>query len=175
MKYLNSQSLAKVEKAVAIYLVIIVSLLLNEPINTLFAQAVDATAHQPLVEDTLSAAPDYIGAAYVSTGQKSHTAFTIIRYALAAIFGLAVLGKLSGKLKDNYQKWGYGVLFMYALAAVELIGVIGLFTPYSHYAAFLLLAIMLGAFFTLAHHREPFKQYGMAIVATILLIVFLAM
>ena len=88
---------------------------------------------------------------------------------LALIFGLAILGKLSGKLKEQYHKWNYGTGFMYGLAAVESIGLAGLFTKYYEYAAYLLLAIMLGAFFTIIKNKENWKAYLLPLLATILL------
>ncbi len=88
---------------------------------------------------------------------------------LALIFGLAILGKLSGRLVEQYQKWNYGKGFMYGLAGIEGIGLAGLFTPFYQYAAYLLLAIMLGAFFTLIKNKENWKSYFMPLLATILL------
>lgn len=99
--------------------------------------------------------------------------FSIITYSLVAIFGLAVLGKLSGKMKDQYIKWGYPIWFMYALAAGEGLAIAGLFTQYAQYAVYFLLAIMAGAFYTHISHKEPFSKYTLAIVATALLIAYL--
>ena len=95
--------------------------------------------------------------------------FNIIFGLLVAIFSLAILGKLSGKLKPKYLEWGYGIPFMYALSVAELIGLIGLFTRYNQYAAYFLLAIMGGALFTLLKNRESWKAYLLMLLATVLL------
>lgn len=104
---------------------------------------------------------------------KFNRNFQILRILISLIFGLAILGKLSGKLKTQYQEWKYGTRFMYALAIVETIGLIGLFTKYYQYAAYLLLAIMAGAFFTLIKNKENWKAYFLPLLATILLGAFL--
>jgi len=93
----------------------------------------------------------------------------ILLFLISFVFGLAILGKLSGKLKEQYQKWNYGTTFMYALALIEGVGLIGLFTKYYQYAAYLLLAIMAGAFFTIFKNKENWKAYLLPLLATILL------
>lgn len=95
--------------------------------------------------------------------------FQFLMGFLALIFGLAILGKLSGKLTEQYQKWNYGKGFMYGLAGIESIGLAGLFTPYYKYAAYLLLVIMLGAFFTIIKNKENWEAYIMPLSATLLL------
>ena len=95
------------------------------------------------------------------------TRIKILLGLLAFLFGLAILGKFSGKLKEQYQKWNYGTGFMYGLAVVESVGLAGLFTKYYQYAAYLLLAIMLGAFFTIIRNKENWKAYIMPLLATI--------
>jgi len=99
--------------------------------------------------------------------------FNIIFCLLVAVFSLAILGKLSGKLKPKYLEWGYGIPFMYALAVGELMGLIGLFTSYNQYAAWFLLAIMGGALFTLLKNKEPWKAYLLMLFATVLLGLFI--
>jgi len=99
--------------------------------------------------------------------------FHIIFYLLIALFGLAIVAKLSGKLKEKYIDWGYGTTFMYALAIAELVAAIGLFTHYNRYAAWFLLAIMGGAFFTLIRHQENWKAYLLPLLTTVLLGLFL--
>jgi len=98
--------------------------------------------------------------------QRNHK---ILLGLLALLFGLAILGKLSGKLKEQYHQWNYGTGFMYGLAGIESIGLAGLFTKYYEYAAYLLLAIMLGAFFTIIKNKENWKAYLLPLLATILL------
>lgn len=97
----------------------------------------------------------------------------IIFWLIIVIFAIAILGKLSGKLKDKYHKWGYGTGFMYGLAVVEMIAVGGLFTFYNQYAAKGLLVIMAGAFFTLIKNREKWKTYLLPFFSTVLLGLFL--
>lgn len=92
---------------------------------------------------------------------------------LIALFSFAVFLKFSGKLKDEYIKWGYGTTFMYALGVVELTAVVGLFTQYAQYAAWFLLALMGGAMFTLLRNGEPGKAFGPSIIGTLLLGSFL--
>lgn len=105
--------------------------------------------------------------------QKVNSVYNIIFGLLIAIFGIAILGKLSGKLKDRYIKWGYGVTVMYALAIVELIAVGGLFTIINQYAAQFLVVIMGGAFFTLIKNQANWKAYSLPLLTTILLGLFL--
>ena len=99
--------------------------------------------------------------------------FNIIFWLLIAVFGLAILGKLSGKLTAKYTNWGYGAKFMYALAAAELMVIGGLFTIYHQYAAWFLVAIMSGAFFTLINHKENWKAYLLPLFTSILLGLYL--
>lgn len=99
--------------------------------------------------------------------------YSIVFWLLIAVFSIAVLGKISGKLKGKYTAWGYGIPFMYALAGVELVALAGLFSRYANYAAWFLLAIMVGAFFTLIKNRENWKAYFMPLLATILLGIYI--
>ncbi|MBT8220744.1 MAG: DoxX family protein [Bacteroidia bacterium] len=99
----------------------------------------------------------------------------ILKIGIAAIFALAVLGKISGKMDDAYSKWKIGKGFMYGIGAAEVIGVVGLFTKFDQWAAYLLLAIMVGAVFTLVSNREPLKEYVMAGLASALLIAYVIM
>ena len=99
----------------------------------------------------------------------------IIKIAIAAIFAIAVIGKLSGKMDDAYSKWNIGKGFMYGIGVAEVIGIVGLFTKYDQWSAYLLLAIMVGAVFTLISNREPLKEYIMAGLASALLIAYVIM
>lgn len=104
---------------------------------------------------------------------KVRNVFNIIFCLLIAIFTLAILGKLSGKLTDKYTQWGYGKQFMYVLAIAELLAVGGLFTRYNQYPAWFLVAIMGGAFFTLIRNRENWKRYLLPLFASLLLGLYL--
>jgi len=95
--------------------------------------------------------------------------FNIIFWLLIAVFGLAIFGKLSGKLKYKYAKWGYGTIFMYVLAGVELLAVLGLFTIYYQYAAYVLVTIIIGAIFTLVRNKENWKSYLLPLPTSMLL------
>lgn len=94
----------------------------------------------------------------------------ILKSLIAALFGLAILGKLTGKTKSTFDKAGYSPFFMYGLALAELVGVIGLFTQFEFYAIIGLIAIMLGAIFTLFRQNAQPKQYILALIATGLLV-----
>ncbi len=99
----------------------------------------------------------------------------LIKIGISLIFGFAVISKLSGKLTAEYVEWNLGIKFMYALAAIETISIIGLFTRYAHYASYVMLAIMVGALFTLVSKRESFKRTITALVASGLLIAYVIM
>jgi hypothetical protein len=45
---------------------------------------------------------------------------TIIKIVLAVIFGLSVVGKLTGKTKSTFENAGYGSGMMYAIAIAEM-------------------------------------------------------
>jgi len=93
----------------------------------------------------------------------------ILKCIIAAIFGMAILGKLTGKTRSTFDKAGYSPIFMYGLALAESVLIIGLFTPYAFYATIGLLAIMVGAIFTLFRQKAKPAQYLLSIVATGLL------
>jgi len=88
---------------------------------------------------------------------------------MVGLFALAIFAKLSGKLKEKYVKWGYGTRAMYALAAIETLGVVGLFTIYKKYAIMILAVIIMGAFLTLIRNKENWKSYILPIAASILI------
>ena len=99
----------------------------------------------------------------------------IVKIGIALIFANAAITKLSGRLKSEYEEWNLGVNFMYGLAVVEVICIIGLFTSYAHLASYILLGIMIGALFTLVSKREPFKRCVTALLASGLLIAYVIM
>lgn len=99
----------------------------------------------------------------------------IIKCALAIIFALAILGKLTGKTKSTFEKAGYGPSMMYATAVAEAIFTIGLFTSYELFATIGLLAVIGGAIFTLFRQGASPKHYILAIVAVILLATLLCL
>jgi hypothetical protein len=95
---------------------------------------------------------------------------SILIYTTTAIFGLAILGKLTGKTSATFDKAGYNHYFMYCLALAELVLTIGLFTEYVLYSIIGLLVIMLGAIFTLFRQKAKPQQYILSIVAISLLL-----
>lgn len=99
----------------------------------------------------------------------------IIKIALAIIFGLAILAKLSGKTNETFEKSGYGRPFMYALVFAEALFTAGLFTPYDLWAAIGLLAIIVGAIVTLIRQHVAPAKFGMAVLSLILLSALLAL
>lgn len=95
---------------------------------------------------------------------------SILIYFIAGIFGLAILGKLTGKTKATFDNAGYSHYFMYGLALVELVLTMGLFTHYALYSIIGLLVIMLGAILTLFQQKAKPQQYILSIVAISLLL-----
>jgi len=74
---------------------------------------------------------------------------TIIKIVLAAIFALAVAGKLTGKTRSTFENAGFSPAVLYATAFSEIVFTIGLFTGYELFSALGLLAIIGGAFISL--------------------------
>jgi hypothetical protein len=98
-----------------------------------------------------------------------------IKIALAIIFGLAALAKFLGKTKDTFQKSGYSLRFMHAVAVAELVLAAGLFTQYDVWAATGLLLVIIGAIVTLVRMQVAYAKYGMAVLSLILLYVLLVL
>lgn len=100
---------------------------------------------------------------------------TIIKIVLAVIFGLSVVGKLTGKTKSTFENAGYGSGMMYAIAIAEIILTVGLFTKYELLSAVGLLGIMGGAVFTLFRQKVKPAKYTLALIAAGLLIALLVL
>ena len=94
----------------------------------------------------------------------------ILKIALATIFGLAALAKLSGKSKDTFAKSGYSHAFMYAIAFAEVLLSAGLFTQYALSALIGLLTINIGAIITLIRLRVKPAKFGMAVLSLVLVL-----
>ena len=94
----------------------------------------------------------------------------IIKIALATIFGLAALAKLSGKTKVTFENSGYSHAFMYATAFAEVLFSVGLFTQYDLWAEIGLLTIIVGAIVTLIHQHVGPAKYGLAVLSLVLLL-----
>lgn len=99
----------------------------------------------------------------------------IIKYLLAAIFALAVLGKLTGKTKSTFENAGLSPVVMYLTAAGEMIGVIGLFTPFAVYATLVLIVFIAGAIGALLKQKALPKKYFLALTTLMLLALLLAL
>ena len=98
---------------------------------------------------------------------------TIIKIALAVIFTLSVMAKLTGKTKSTFEDSGYSPIVMYSIAVAEILFTVGLFTRYELFAVPGLLAIMAGAVFTLFRQKVRPSKYGLALVTAVLLIALL--
>ncbi|MEM6805683.1 MAG: arylsulfatase [Bacteroidota bacterium] len=72
---------------------------------------------------------------------------------------LSIFGKIGGKLKTKYKKWGYSISLVYGLAGVESMALVALFTPYNRYAAWLLVLISTGVILSLLGKGENWKIY----------------
>ena len=99
----------------------------------------------------------------------------IIKAVLTFIFGLSVLGKLTGKTKSVFEKAGYGAGLMYATAIAESLLTAALFTKYDLLATIGLLVILGGAVFTLIRLKVKPAKYIMALVTAILLLILLGL
>ena len=94
----------------------------------------------------------------------------ILKIAIAIIFGLAALAKLSGKTKETFQRAGYSLAMMYATAFAEVLFSAGLFTRYDLWALIGLSTITVGAIITLIRQQVSAAKYGMAVLSTELLL-----
>ena len=94
----------------------------------------------------------------------------ILKIAIAAIFGLAVIAKLSGKSKETFEQAGYGRTLMYAAAFAEALFAAGLFTQYDLWALIGLSTIIVGAIITLIRLKVRPAKYGMAVLSSVLLL-----
>lgn len=96
-----------------------------------------------------------------------------IKIILAIIFTLAVIGKLTGKTKETFEKAGYSRWIMYAIAFAEIIFTIELFTKFELLATLGLLVIIGGAIFTLLRQRAKPAIFALPVITAVLLSVLL--
>ena len=96
-----------------------------------------------------------------------------LKTSLGVIFGLSVIGKLTGKTKSTFEKAGYSREVLYAIAIAEIFLAIAMFSRYEMVATLGLIAIIGGALFTLHRQRANPAKYTMAIIAAILLVLLL--
>lgn len=94
---------------------------------------------------------------------------TIIRYLLVAIFLASGSAKLAGLEFEMvaFERWGYGIEFMYFTGVVEVLGAIALLIPsLQKYSVAGLSAVMIGAMGTYVIHQE----WPMLIAATVIFV-----
>ena len=94
-----------------------------------------------------------------------------LKIALAFIFALSVIGKLTGKTYSTFEKAGYSKAIMYATAVAEIILTSLLFTKYELFAVLGLLAIISGALYTLFRQGANPAKYSLAAITVILLLI----
>jgi len=99
----------------------------------------------------------------------------ILKIAIATIFGLAALSKLSGKTKATFEHAGYGRGLMYVTAFAEVLFSAGLFTQYDLWALIGLLTIIVGAIVTLIRQQVRAAKYGMAVLSLVLLLALMVL
>jgi len=99
----------------------------------------------------------------------------ILKIAVATIFGLAALSKLSGKTKATFEHAGYGRGLMYVTAFAEVLFSAGLFTQYDLWALIGLLTIIVGAIVTLIRQQVRAAKYGMAVLSLVLLLALMVL
>ena len=96
--------------------------------------------------------------------QKVKTTVTWVGQVLMGlIFILAGIGKLTGgvPVETRFMEWGYPGDFRFVVGTVEFLCGIALFIPRTaRYAAFILIGVMIGAFFTHVINAE----YGRLII-----------
>ncbi|MCW5921570.1 MAG: hypothetical protein KIS77_04445 [Saprospiraceae bacterium] len=97
----------------------------------------------------------------------------VIKVALAVIFGLAIIGKLTGKTKPTFEKAGFGPAAVYLTAVAEVIFTVGLYTKFELIAALGLLAIIGGGAVALFRQHAKPAQYVLLVVTAILLLALL--
>jgi hypothetical protein len=97
----------------------------------------------------------------------------VIKIVLAITFGLAFLGKMTGKTKFVFEQAGYATGVMYATGFTELMLTVLLFTKYELFATIGLLGIMGGALFTLIRLKEKPTHYILPVVTVILLLILM--
>ena len=93
----------------------------------------------------------------------------IIRYILAFIFFASGAAKLAGLEFEMvaFERWGYGLEFMYFTGAVEVLGAIALFIPaLARFSAIGLSFVMIGAMGTHVIHQE----WPMLAIATVIFV-----
>ena len=79
----------------------------------------------------------------------------ILKLLISLIFIAAAVGKLTGKVAPNWQRWGYSRQLMYATGIGELVALALFWQPGLELVGAAALAlVLLGALATLIRHRE---------------------
>jgi len=96
----------------------------------------------------------------------------ILKLLITLIFTATAMGKLSGKMGPNWDRWGYSRLFMKATGAAELVA-LGLFwwPGLELVAAAGLGLVLLGALATLIRHREGLSHVAFTALTLLLVLV----
>ena len=85
----------------------------------------------------------------MSPARIRHLIGWVLVVLLAAAYGMAALGKLTGAATEMFAQWGYPAWFATLIGILELAGALGLLLPKTtRYAILGLTGIMLGAAYT---------------------------
>lgn len=107
---------------------------------------------------------------------KDNKAYSVLILAIAAIYMVTGLRKLFGaeSIVTDFMSWGYGIVFMRFIGALELIGAAALLIPRTRlYAIPSLGVVMLGAIGTHLMHAEYFPALLPVTMMILLGIVFM--
>ncbi len=109
----------------------------------------------------------------MSSEKVRHVIGWILVVLLAAGYGLAALGKLTGNATETFADWGYPAWFATLIGVLELAGAIGLLIPKTTpYAILGLTGIMLGAAYTHLANGEGMQVLRPAIFLALLWLVW---
>ena len=109
----------------------------------------------------------------MSSAQVRHVISWILVVLLAAAYGIAALGKLSGAATQMFADWGYQAWFATLIGVLELAGALGLLIPKTtRYAILGLTGIMLGAAYTHLANGEGMQVLRPAIFLVVLWVVW---
>lgn len=95
----------------------------------------------------------------------------ILKLLITVIFTATALGKLSGKMGPNWDRWGYSRRFMKATGAAELAALGLLWSPgFELLGAAALAVVLLGALTTLVREREGLAHIAFTALTFLLVI-----
>ena len=109
----------------------------------------------------------------MSSAKARHVLSWILVVLLAAAYGMAALGKLSGAATQMFADWGYPAWFATLIGVLELAGALGLLIPKTtRYAILGLTGIMIGAAYTHLANGEGMQVLRPAIFLVVLWVVW---